>query len=635
MTVTFVVLAVLSQLPPGPLDGFRANFALIKAKMDFEFTGGAFKDNARLWEGKISKYEEYHIPDRDLTITGQWACDGSAEYYRYGSPEEILDRASRDRLTKGAGKVYYKTLFIEKTEALWDGEILCGHQNHPHYRNEKENPHWKIVHTSVIGGNEVEAGYLGGGSGPFHFPRGAIFPHVLKSYGSAPPLRRQALRWGNPTEVEVYRQDLPDGKGWRQLEVSYDPAIGYLPRFVRALVYYSPKDAASFDETYLIDARPCTAGGFVPAEWYNIAFDVPNFKARHPKYDESTDLAPPLPRLSGGCHFRASNIRDFTGPVALVELQEVHSIAAMGGTVPRPKNMSSLSFDDLERLLGDRIRTPAQRIMMNIDMAEMRELDAPPSRGWRRYIVALAVATLVIAGLLRWRRRLGQAAALSLVILGGNSGCGHLGEPVIKLAAGYKEAFVLIEPRTRELPMTLVVRNDGNRTLRLLKPGGGCSCRKVDDSAFPVVVEPGKMITVPVTLSTTPTTMPQSSLFEFETEKGIVAATAPYFTLLSHELNPENIANINMFESDEWAFDLTHRAIYPGGGAKPQFQLRFPKEFSAVRETAREGRVGGAPNYAFLETKYRVTLKDRFIGAHRTAITVVNAKGEVVLEAPV
>lgn len=141
--LSYMVLLVLSQLPPGPLDGFRANYASIQAEMDFECTQGSFVDEQRLWEGRVPNYVENHAENRDLTIVGHWACDGAAEYCRSGSPEEVLDRASKDKLERESGKVFFKVLFREKMETLWDGEVVCEHFDHPHYRNRVDNPGWR------------------------------------------------------------------------------------------------------------------------------------------------------------------------------------------------------------------------------------------------------------------------------------------------------------------------------------------------------------------------------------------------------------------------------------------------------------------------------------------------------------
>ncbi len=631
---TFVLLLGLSQLPPGPLDAFRANFASIKAEMDFEVTEGSFKGNAkRLWEGQVPDYAERHAPDADLTIVGHWACDGTAEYYRFGSPDEVLDRASKDQVKREAGKVFYKVLFIPKTEALWDGELLIGHQNHPHFRHRKDNPHWRIVSVETIDSNAAQASYLGTGRGPLHW--GTIFPHVLKSYGGAASKRHPVMRWGNLTEVETYRREEPDGTGWQQIEISYDPAIGYLPRFVRTLSYFAPNDRTYSDEMYLIEARPCAAGGFVPTEWYNISFDVPNFKSRFPNYDDSTDLAPPMAELPGGSHFRASSFRDFSGPVALTEIKDVHSIAAVGGMVARPAKIPSLSLGDVKKLLGKRVSTPARRVMLNIDTAELRELEHPSSSRWWPYLVGVSLAIISAAILVRWRRVRARIGVLVFAVLCGTSGCGYVGDPVVKLTASYKDTFVYINPRTHELPMTLVVLNSGNQAIRLSGADGGCSCRKVDQSTLPAVVRPGRIITIPVRLSITPTTAPQMSQFQIDTDKGIIGVSAPFYTLVSHELNPETIANNYMYEADEWAFDLSHRVVLPSSGGEPVFRLIFPKEFVAVQGATREGRVGGAPGYAYRETTYRLTLKDRSLGAHKASISVSDPEKDTLLEAPI
>ena len=97
----------------------------------------------------------------------------------------------------------------------------------------------------------------------------------------------------------------------------------------------------------------------MPIEWYDISFDVPNFKSRFPNYDDSTDLAPPMTGVNA-TRFRASGFRDFSGPVALGEIKDVHSIGSIGGTIARPPKISSLSLGDVKKLLGKKITTPAQ-----------------------------------------------------------------------------------------------------------------------------------------------------------------------------------------------------------------------------------------------------------------------------------
>ena len=111
-----------------------------------------------------------------------------------------------------AGKAFYKVLFIEKVEALWDGEILCGHIEHPHFRQINKNPDWRIVRVNVVDDNAREAAYLGMGRGPLHW--GTIFPHILKYYRTNAPTRPPSDEVGKPDRG----RDLPQGATrWEKL----------------------------------------------------------------------------------------------------------------------------------------------------------------------------------------------------------------------------------------------------------------------------------------------------------------------------------------------------------------------------------------------------------------------------------
>ena len=129
--VTALVLVALSQVQPGPLDGFRANYASMKAEVDFDYTEGDLKPGTdRPWNGGRPAYAE----SADSRVTGRWACDGTAEYFHYSSTEDVLERASKDKVKQESGKVYFNIRFVPKTEAIWNGQILCGHVDSPHSR---------------------------------------------------------------------------------------------------------------------------------------------------------------------------------------------------------------------------------------------------------------------------------------------------------------------------------------------------------------------------------------------------------------------------------------------------------------------------------------------------------------------
>ncbi len=268
-------------------------------------------------------------------------------------------------------------------------------------------------------------------------------------------------------------------------------------------------------------------------------------------------------------------------------------------------------------------------------MSELGELDKGPSGAWWPYIVGLVVVLAAVAVFVRRRRRRVVVAALAFALLLAESGCGTVSAPIVKLTGSYQESFFFVDPRPHEPPMALVVRNDGNQPLRLLKADGGCSCRKVDQSVFPVALKPGNSVTVRVDLSMTPVTKPQSSQFQFDTDKGPLFVTALFFTLLSHELSPETIVNSLMYEPDDWTFNVTHRVVHRADHAQPEFALRFPSEFKFAQGATRSGRVGGAPDYAYEETDYTLSLSDHGLGDHKSSLSVVEPRTKVILlEAP-
>jgi hypothetical protein len=349
LTSTLMVLA-LSQLPIEPLDAFRANFAAVRAELSFDYVEGPFKNGgSALWKGGRAELVE----NRETRVVGRWACDGKVEYYHFSSTPEILERAAKDQVTVAAGKASFSVRFVAKTEALWDGEILCVHEDNPHAIDGRGLSRWGNIEVKTLDREP----FLFGGRGAFHWGLTTRFPEILKIwFPNAKPSRRKVQRCGHPTELEVYRREEP-GEGWLQLEVAYDLDNRHVPRFARFMSVNVKEDIAFAQEYYLIEARPCASGGFVPTEYYTRGLTLNGFRKKYPEYNEETELTLPAPRVGGG-HFRASKFCDFQGPVALTDVQEVRWIDAAGGSVELPAAPVSLSLDQIKSLLGARLKTP-------------------------------------------------------------------------------------------------------------------------------------------------------------------------------------------------------------------------------------------------------------------------------------
>src|SRR5262249_2975437 len=152
------------------------------------------------------------------------------------------------------------------------------------------------------------------GRGPFCWWGTFRFPTTLKHdfADRAPSVRRMTLG-GYDVVAEAYQIDIKDD-AWVRTEIYYDPSVGYLPRYVRARGIGGR--SALCRELYLVSARPCAAGGFVPTEFYEAVYGIA--PPKHLAGDEFDDpFAPrPLRKVTLG-HFVATDFKDFKGPAAL------------------------------------------------------------------------------------------------------------------------------------------------------------------------------------------------------------------------------------------------------------------------------------------------------------------------------
>lgn len=620
------------QAPVGPLDGFRANFASIRAELDFDFQVGEFHENNwRPWDEPLPEFLETRPDDR---ILGHWACDGRTEYYLVSSPPELLERARKSARRQEGNKASYQVYALPKTEFLWDGETVCWHYDNPHRSTDTRNRHWISVTAEPIN----DKNQLGNVKGPFFSGLGA-FPRELERYRGTVPGRYQLVKSGRPLDVEVYRMSTSVNDGWLQLEVHYDPSVGFLPRFVRSISYDGEDDVAHVMEFFLADARPSASGGFVPYEWYDWYHAVGGFSKKFKNYEYNQDISE-LPARLGFGHFKARNLKSLDQPVALKELSEVRSISGRGGIVQLERKKPSLTLMDIKSLLGKKLWMPPPSPLptLNIDTEELHRFDRPAGHSPVAIYLWGGLAALVcLAGWIA-RKRVGAGKTSVLLIVTWSSaccGCGAARQPVVKVAAQYEEKIVYLEPRTSEMRVRLVLRNDGNVPLHIRKVDGDCTCRKVDQAALPAVVRPGDEIGLTVAMSPPRTSGPQGSAYEIETDEGSLRATAGFVTLVAHAFDPEIVSNTRIVENEPWSFTFTHRVIFDDAEINAAHGLRFPAAFQVASERTESGAVAFARKYQYRDTTYRLTLKESSPGDGRDVIRLVNAAGTTVQEVPV
>ena len=408
-------------LEPGPIDGFRANYAATKVDLDFRYRCG-FAEASAVGDGRLWEARDLGLKEKpEAEIAGHWSCDGSSEAFRYGSPEAIA-AAGREG-AKSAKPGRFLLSYIPAYEGIYDGEYLAGHYiDEPLFASR----------TLAVDPTTDPLGVLSDGTGPYCWWPAHLFPAILsKDFGGIVPTRGTGHQGGHAIDQEIYRRQY--SRSWKQIEVYYDPAMGYLPRYARLVVSDGPM--AVVREFYLIEAKPCTAGGFVPIEWYVTALKLDKFASRHPDYKFGAPLEPEGRTFVG--HFRVTRFADRRKPVELDRLAGVSMINAPGGQMKLNGEPRSLTLSAIRSLVGGKMAGLPPMPMPTLDVTELHQFDRPTRSPWGLFAaVAGVVALLAFFG---WRRARSVATALILVSTVGASGCGQVGRPVAKLSASIED----------------------------------------------------------------------------------------------------------------------------------------------------------------------------------------------------
>ena len=78
--------------------------------------------------------------------------------------------------------------------------------------------------------------------------------------------------------------------------------------------------------------------------------------------------------------------------------------------------------------------------------------------------------------------------------------------------------------------------------------------------------------------------------FSFETDNGVLTASAPFYPLAKNSLSPESPAHLSIDEGEDWTFDLTHRVIYESEDALLGVRIDAPPTLERSMEQYMEAR---------------------------------------------
>ena len=611
--ILLLAVVAISQLRAEPLDAFRANLAAIKADVEFTYKLGRIDRSSikgGLWGD--GRPEPAEFPAQ--TAMGRWEYDGSVQHL-VSRPRADLPRPDSHH----GGLTTYQFPF----EMIYDGQSVAFH------------PLGKEDGLTIHVMNSDRPALICRGPFMYLWPR--PFPDWLgDAIPGVKPTYKTAIRGGRNTEVATYRRD--GTNGYSLVEVCYDPSIGYLPRYVRFLAHATrgeKKGYADCKEMYLLDARPCAEGGFVPCEFYELSFGSKGFPADYLEVDYDTITGFAANSVSMG-HFLVTKFEDRKTPVKLDHLDGMMYISGIGGTIPLGRVPQSLDLGEAKSLLGRKFSEPIKMSLPSLDSAELNRYNKPAQSTWTRSLFGVLAAILIIVLLVRWRRtRWSSAFVLMMTIL---TGCGdRLGpdRPVIRLSGDFAQNRIVYDPKNPWLPVTLLLKNEGDVALRIKSVAAGCSCRRVEQTAFPATIEPMATFQVPVELHDRRQFEPQSIVFTADTDSGSINVPTTIFALPSHHLSPETITLNGLDESEAGTFELVHRAIYQIDTPRAETHLDVPEDLEAIGGEISSGNVAGAPDYKYEDRSYRFKIKQRQIGLHKCVVRLEDRDHGTLIELPV
>jgi hypothetical protein len=591
------------------LDGFRANLSSIEASVEFTYRVG-FARSAEVCAGRVWSKGTVNLvrENKSLFVSGRWESDGNVERL-VNLPSDERAREIESAREKGLNQIPGG----EAEEFLLDSELVAGH---------------KLAEAYVT----VAPATLSGAQNHLITPFSWFldrFPHDFERLQSSVPpgSQRSMLRGvhgGYATEDLILSVSTEDGDG--HYVIAFDSSLQLLPRFDRRCEVWRENDTATINEMYLLDARRCKAGGFVPVEWVRLSFDIPDFKKTYPHFDPQGDLECPTTEVY--CtHFRATTFQD-TNPYPRLHREEGFIlVASAGGTVRLPDSPTSLSMDDVRRIMGQKaFAQPPPGPTINL--AEVEEFEKPR----RRWTTWLTSAGLVLAGgllLVAAYRRLRSIKVLGLLVailipVGCAPSAARQSPPLeARIDAAFHDENVLIDNSYPEVVLSLHIRNTGNCELLVTGVTPSCLCSLADESVFPACLKPGQGIVTNAKVEKRYNYQRLGIVWTFQTDHGEVQAISHVLMIPSARITPYQQGHPGITTGEPHVFKVLVQQVAHEADPWPEAQLLAPEGGLGIAQTDERSGPGPAQGFRFLERRYGIAVCDETLGDHKKELSVL------------
>jgi hypothetical protein len=505
-----------------------------------------------------------------------------------------------------------------------------------------DHPQQSTVYTALT----EDPPFLAFSKAPFFHWTGSTLPSMIaKKFGSSDTFRIDSFLNGRPVETSVYRAETESG--WRYFEVSFDPAVGFLPMHCIFMNGLKTSQRTTINERYLVSTTVTPTGEFLPIEWYELFYQLDKIDSQ--VFDRNitgmcvdTKLLAYKPTADIG-HFKASNVRTLNSShVELKELSEIREISGIGGTTKLQPNVHTLNLEQVRSKIGGKI-SHDNRPSLTIDQAEIAALNrlARGKRPMNSVVVPVVggVSAAIICWLVFRKRR--QSVWIVFCIL--SCGCTGRHDKPSKVAVNralletrFTVDTVLVEPEVTSLPLVMAIRNAGVFAVRVNRVNGGCTCRKVDQAPLPATLAPGEQVLIRADIQPKLEFESHGYPFELFTDVGEYSTVLNLRAIPRHVLDPKAVTNSTLIEDDGWEFECVHREMAKRGDKFRQTVLvASPDLIVQSVGDVRRGELMADTYYEFIDKTYKVTLTDRAFGLKKGALTLKAATGEKITEIPV
>jgi hypothetical protein len=287
----------------------------------------------------------------------------------------------------------------------------------------------------------------------------------------------------------------------------------------------------------------------------------------------------------------------------------------------------TLTFLELRDLVDRWPNEPPARVSPSLDAVELAVLSPPSSaRPWGWYLLGALAAVVLVGSLARRSRQDLRIMAFVAAGLAGMPGCGRVSEPVVRIAAGFVETYPVYEPGNDSLEATLVLQNEGNRTVHL---------RALNGSPLSASLAPGRNRLVPIRVSIENALIRREHQFRVDTDRGPIDVAAIHCAIPRWEAIPRVAVLGELIGDEEGSAEVTLRVVRPVFAPPAGERLHAPPGLRITEVKARSGAVGVAPDLAYDERIYRVSVTDLAPGLRRAELGVIGSASGVSAVVPV